>query len=47
MSILNELMQEQTWIDFLKSVEEKPIGQDLMLIKNINRVIKQGVGNID
>lgn len=47
MNILTKLKQEKTWIDFLESVENKPIGEDKLLVKNINKIIKNGMESID
>jgi len=47
MNILQQLKEQKTWENFLRSVEEKTIGEDKLLVKNINRIIKNGIENID
>lgn len=47
MRILQALREEKTWIDFLQQNEEKLIGQDKHLIKNIKRIIDLGMDKID
>lgn len=47
MNILSELKINQTWERFLSTVENKPIGEDKLLIKNIKKIIETGIENID
>ncbi len=47
MSILQSIKDPKTWDRFLDLVSNKPIGEDKLLIKNINKVMKDGIENID
>lgn len=47
MNILQQLKEIATWERFLESVVNKPIGEDKLLIKNISKVIENGIENID
>lgn len=47
MSILKQLYDPNIWDEFLDSVENKQIGNDKQLIKNINKIIKGGIEKID
>lgn len=47
MSVLQKLKKLETWKRFLISAEEKRIGNDQKLERNIKAVIKKGVENID
>jgi hypothetical protein len=47
MRILEKLYLQDTWERFLISAEEKRIGNDQKLERNIKQIIKKGVKNID
>lgn len=47
MKILTELKEIQTWERFLESIVNKPIGEDRVLVKNITKIINNGLENID
>ena len=47
MKVLERLFLQDTWERFLLSAEEKRIGNDQKLERNIKQIIKKGVDNID